>query len=308
MDPITHAVSGLTVSYCLPEQIKRQHIFCIIAASLPDIDNLSFLFGKEIYLLHHRGFCHSFFGGMILSIILTGIYRYIYKDSRWLQSLFISYALVCLHLFLDLITSYGTQLFSPFSFYRCAIPCVFIIDFFFTGVLILGVVLSYVSLKYRKTIAMGCVCFILIYPIFGKIIQGIQLERAKAVLQQDNQSIHVLPAFLAPLYWKIIVDNDSHYELRHLSIFSAIEMYPSHQYDKAHLNTFIQQSPKNSLLKTYAWFFDYPALLKNKTNLQIIDLKFISANPRLHSLHDKKNIPFMLNVSPDIHTKGGNKQ
>jgi len=301
VDPITHALSGLSVSYSLPEQTKRQHIFCIIAASLPDIDNLSFLFGKEMYLLHHRGFCHSFFGGLLLSLLLTGIFRLIYKDVKCLRCLYLSYALVCLHLFLDLITSYGTQLFAPFTNYRCAIPCVFIIDFFFTGILISGILLSSILLKRRKAISMACVCFILIYPIFGKIIQSIQLERTKIVLQQDNQSIHILPAFFSPLYWKIIVENDSHYELRHLSVFSAIKLYPSRRYDKAHLDKFIQQSPNNSLLKSYAWFVDYPAVLKKSKNLQIIDLKFISANVWFHHLYDDKHIPFMLYVYPDNH-------
>jgi len=299
VDPLTHALSGLTVSLCLPDQTKRQHIFCIIAASLPDIDNFSVLIGKEIYLMYHRGFCHSFLGGFILAFILTWIFRFFNKDFKWFRHLCLFYSLVCLHLFLDLITSYGTQLFSPFTNYRCAIPCVFIIDFILTGVLISGVVLSYFKPKNRRLIAMSCICIILIYPIFGKIVQRIQLERAKTILKQDSQSIHVLPAFLAPLYWKVIVDKSSHYELRHLSLFSAIDMYPSHNYEKADLNKFLQQPPSNSLLKTFAWFVDYPAILRDTNGLKIIDLKFISAIPWLHKLHDNKHVPFMLSIGSD---------
>jgi inner membrane protein len=299
MDPLTHALSGLTVSFCLPDQTKRHHIFCIIAASLPDMDNFSFLMGKEMYLSYHRGFCHSFLGGFLLAIILTGLFRFINKDFKWFRSLCLAYSLVCLHLFLDLITSYGTQLFSPFSNYRCAIPCVFIIDFILTGVLISGVILSRFQPKNRQFIAMSCICIIVIYPIFGKIVQRIQLERAKTILKQDYHSIHILPAFFAPLYWKVIVDKSSHYELRHLSFFSAIDLYPPHTYEKADLNKLLQQAPPNSLLKTYAWFVDYPAILKDSNVVRIIDLKFISAIPWFYKFHDNKHVPFMLTIGSD---------
>ena len=252
--------------------------------------------GKEFYLLYHRGFCHSFFGGLLLSIILTGLFRFFDKDFSWLRSLCLSYSLVCLHLFLDVITSYGTQLFAPFSNYRCAIPCVFIIDFFLTGVLISGVVFALWQTNKRKMIALGCVCFILIYPLFGKMIQYIQLERTKTVLQMNYQDIYVLPDFLAPFYWKVIVDKGSHYELRHLSLFCVLEMYPAYIFDKANLNKYVQQI-QNSLLTTYAWFVDYPAVLTRKNNtIRVIDLKFLSAIPWLNQ---SDYIPFTLSIYPD---------
>jgi len=299
MDPLTHALSGLTASFCLPKQTKRHHLFCIIAAILPDVDNLSFLMGREIYLLYHRGFCHSFLGGIILSVLLTGSFRFFDKNLTWRRGIFLSYSLVCLHLFLDLITSFGTQLFSPVTNYRCAIPCVFIIDFILTGVLISGVLLSFFRPKHKKVIAISCLCIILIYPAFGKMIQLIQLERAKTVLNQDYQSIHVVPAFFAPLYWKVIVEKASHYELRHLSIVSAIENYPSFIFKKANLNVLTEKTT-HSLIQTYEWFADYPAELERDSNCQeIIDLKFISANPWFHQFRDRTHIPFMLSICPD---------
>jgi inner membrane protein len=302
MDPLTHALSGLTASYCLPEKTNRHHLFCVVASCLPDIDNLSFLLGKEMYLLNHRGFCHSLLGGLILSVFLTVIFRYFDKRVSWQRGLFLSYSLICLHLFLDLITSFGTQLFSPFTNYRCAIPCVFIIDFFLTSILLSGVILSFYMPKMRKAISMACLCMILIYPIFGKMVQLIQFERAKTVLKQDSQSIHVLPAFFTPLYWKVIVDKSTHYELRHLSILSAIDNYPSYKYKKANIKT--EKKSKDPLLKTYAWFVDFPAVLDGDTKCQeIIDLKFMSANPWFHQFHDRRHMPFKLTICPDSQCK-----
>jgi inner membrane protein len=303
MDPLTHALSGLTVSFCLPEQTKRQHIFCLIAASLPDIDNLFFILGKESYLMYHRGFCHSFFGGLLLAIILTSLFHLFRNNMKWTSRLYLAYALVCLHLFLDLITSYGTQLFAPFTSYRCAIPCVFIIDFILTGFLLICVMMSILAQKHRKTIARIGLCFILIYPFFCKMVQFIQLERSKTVLNQNSRAIHVLPGMLAPVYWKVIIENESCYELRHLSIFSTIQQYPPYTFEKANFNALISQFPNHSLIKTYDWFVDYPAQIKGADCLKVFDLKFISANPRLNRFQNRKHIPFMLCIYPDNQLK-----
>jgi len=301
VDPLTHVLSGLTVSFCLPEQTKRQHIFCMIAASLPDIDNFAALFGREFYLMHHRGFCHSLIGGVILSIILTGILRFSSKEEKSFRYFVLFYSLICLHLFLDLITSYGTQLFSPFTNYRCAIPCVFIIDLILTGVLFVGVAFCLITPKKRKMIAVSCFCFIFVYPLFGKIVQRIQLERVKTVLKQEARSIHVLPSLFSPLYWKVIVDQTSHYELRHLSLLSQIETYPSYTFEKVSFHKLLQKSPNHSILKLYSWFADFPAVLKDDSSnsMRIVDLKFISANPLFHQLFDIDHIPFMLTINPN---------
>ncbi|MCK4469305.1 MAG: metal-dependent hydrolase, partial [Desulfobacterales bacterium] len=77
MDPITHITAGVLSSQVVPKPFSRRFIilFCIIAAWLPDIDNLAGLIGPEFYLIHHRGITHSLTGALLLSILLVAIFR-----------------------------------------------------------------------------------------------------------------------------------------------------------------------------------------------------------------------------------------
>jgi inner membrane protein len=302
MDPFTHALSGMAASFCLPLNKKRQHVFCILAASLPDIDNLAFLWGHEAYLIHHRGFCHSFAGGFLLAVILLLIYRRFDKDFAWYKVLCLAYFLVGLHLFLDVITSYGTQLLLPLSNHRWSMPCVFIIDFLLTGTLAAGVFGACVVKKHRKKIALFTMTFIFLYPGFCKIIHFFQLERSKTVLSHEIKDIHhitVLPDLCAPIYWKIIIEKENYYELRHLSILKDIRLSKSYRYKKADLNQMIKTTPHISFLKTFAWFVDFPVEKQENINqmksITVFDLKFVTVIPWLKIQRDNR-MPFQLHL------------
>ena len=303
MDPITHALSGMAGSLCLPSNTKRQHLYCIIAASLPDIDNLAFLWGQEAYMIHHRGFCHSFIGGFFLAAILVLISRLIDQKYSWKNLFLFTYTLICLHLFLDVITSYGTQLLLPFTHYRYSMPSVFIIDFLLTGSLIIGVSCVFIYPKKRKEIAAIIIAFLLIYPGFCKAIQFIQLERTKTVLSKEihhKDHINVLPALFAPIYWKVIIEKKNCYEMRHLSIFSDINLVEAYTFEKADLEAIIEQSPDISFIKTFSWFVDYPAIkshhMGHNKYMTIVDLKFVSVIPWLKELRDHNQMPFQLQL------------
>ena len=71
--------------------------------------------------------------GALLGQVLGG--------PRWFKPLFILGMVVLLsHLLLDLATSYGTQLLSPFSGRRLSLDWIFIIDPYFTALLLAGAI------------------------------------------------------------------------------------------------------------------------------------------------------------------------
>jgi len=306
MDPLTHSLSGLAGSYCLPSVTKRQKLFCFIAAILPDIDNFAALFGKEFYLQHHRGFCHSFIGGLLLAYLLVFTFRLFDKNINSFKGFCVAYCLICLHLFLDVITSYGTQLFFPFSNMRCTIPCVFIIDIFFTSVLLICVILCIFYKKKRRLVAIICLYFIIIYPGYNKIIQLIQLERSRTVLEKSIGSfnkITVLPALFAPLNWKIIVEKESTYELYHFPLMASINPQKAHIFKKANIKSFILMAPDVKFFKSYDWFVDYPAVKYQKINkkdcITFFDLKFVTVIPWFKNLQNFEKMPFKLRIFLD---------
>ncbi|MBD3326546.1 hypothetical protein GF339_18320, partial [candidate division KSB3 bacterium] len=61
MDPVTHITAGVLGAQAIRRPLRDRYflLFCILAAWLPDIDNLIGFLGPEFYLVHHRGLTHS---------------------------------------------------------------------------------------------------------------------------------------------------------------------------------------------------------------------------------------------------------
>ena len=127
MDPITHITSGALAGQAFRDRFPgRTGLgFCILAGWIPDMDNLIALTGDpEIYLLHHRGVTHSFLGGLALAALLVGAFRLFKKSFPLLRGFCVAYGCIALHIVLDLVTSYGTQIIAPLSDARFAISSV----------------------------------------------------------------------------------------------------------------------------------------------------------------------------------------
>src|SRR5207244_5072526 len=61
----------------------------------------------------------------------------------------ISAAAIGLHIACDIITSYGTMIFAPFSDWRAAIGATFIIDLWFSGIIVVGLIASAIAWRSR---------------------------------------------------------------------------------------------------------------------------------------------------------------
>jgi len=147
MDTVTHGLTGLLLARAMPEKWKGGHpktatAIVGLAAVLPDADNAASLFGSEIYLRIHRGLSHSLPGICVTSFLLALLFaRYgKIKDRRavFLLALMGQFS----HVVLDLLNSYGTQIFQPFSDARYALDILFVVDLAFTAIVVAGIALS----------------------------------------------------------------------------------------------------------------------------------------------------------------------
>lgn len=143
MDSLTQLVLGSAVAYSVAgKQLGRKALLIgAVLATLPDLDTLPLSFFNDDFLMlkHHRGLTHSLlfcFGfpfflaycSRLLSTLLS------FKKFYWM------YVWVLLtHTLLDCLTTYGTQLFWPFS-PRIAINSIFIVDPAYTIWLLIAVV------------------------------------------------------------------------------------------------------------------------------------------------------------------------
>lgn len=144
MDTVTHGLTGWLIARAVPDDLgKRTAAAAVIAGSLlPDMDHAATLLGREAYLRLHRGISHGFAGAAVASLLIALL---LYRFGKWkdLKKLYLLALLGQLsHIALDLLNSYGTQIFQPFSNARVSFDLLFVIDLLFTGIVVAGISLS----------------------------------------------------------------------------------------------------------------------------------------------------------------------
>ncbi len=143
MDSLTQFVLGAAVGEAVlgKKAGNKAILWGGIAGTIPDLD-VFFTMGsalKEITL--HRGFSHSLLFAFIAAPLLGWLVNKIYKDKIGFKSwtLLFFWSIVT-HPILDTFTTYGTQLFLPFSDYRAGLNNIFIVDLVYTVPLMISVI------------------------------------------------------------------------------------------------------------------------------------------------------------------------
>ncbi len=204
MDTITHGITGALIGKAfLAERYGsaanragqgRVALFAMtLGAVFPDSDVVVELFSKNnlATLELHRGFTHSFVCLPLFAVALAALTR---RFARWRgipspgwTGLTLIYAIgLAVHIILDLITSFGTMIWSPLSNARVAWDLTFIIDFLFTGIVLLPQVAAWVHCQAdgspSDTSGQGLRRGLLMWIVFGLCAVGIQrLARAVGV-------------------------------------------------------------------------------------------------------------------------------
>jgi inner membrane protein len=310
MDPVTHLASGALVGRLAQPKLEPKHItwYCVALAWLPDIDNLAGLLGPEPYLLYHRGITHSVFGGMALAIAAAGILRLFTRKITFAAAFIIAYLCILIHIFLDLITSYGTLVLSPFTNRRFALSSVFIVDPIFTLGIILFLLCSlWWSRKSRRLVLAG-LAWVLLYPMFS-----LGIREVSAAYLADNLQAQALPYQrfelttepFSPFFWKLVAEDDEHYYLAGVSLFDLDRELKLERYDKPPSDLMEQLKPGIGMLHTYLWFSRYPVMeLHNSpggTRLLLRDLRFFSTIDFVQRSFRENGAPFSLVIELDRH-------
>ena len=108
----THVMTGWCIANVLPGLDRRQRLFCMIAAAIPDLDGLSRLAGEAAYFHWHHRAGHNLVFAVVSSVALAMF------SQRKLWSFLIYLAQFHLHLVMDVFGSgpgWGILYFWPFS-------------------------------------------------------------------------------------------------------------------------------------------------------------------------------------------------
>ncbi len=161
MDTITHGIAGALISKAAfggrdlfpTTEIEKKRLTTwalMIGAMFPDIDVVREFFSSNPLLMitWHRSITHSLLLLPIWSVILAAGTQAIARWRKWPAPTFLMltaiYAVgIFSHILLDLLTDYGTMIWSPLEWSRPARDILFIIDFTFTGILLIPQLLAW---------------------------------------------------------------------------------------------------------------------------------------------------------------------
>lgn len=213
MDPVSQAALGAAVpgSLARPERVRRTLLIGAVAGMAPDLDALIRSASDPLlFLEYHRQFTHSLIfiplGALVCATLLHPFLR---SRSTFLQTYLAAALGYGSHGLLDACTSYGTQLFWPFSDLRVAWNNVSVVDPLFT--LPVVVLLAIAALRRRSRFALIALGWALAYLSVG-VAQSERAEReaVRVIDRRGHEAIRltVKPSFANLVVWKVVYEHD----------------------------------------------------------------------------------------------------
>jgi len=208
VDPLTHLATGVICSQLLPAPSRWWAAAAgAILAVLPDVDYFCIFWDRLAFIRYHRGFTHSLVALPLFALAGALLGRFL-GGPRWFKPLFIL-GLVALasHLLLDLATSYGTQLLSPFSRRRFSLDWIFIIDPYFTALLAAGAIAALSLPLWGPRVGAWFLSAAGIYLLVCASYHHQALELSRQVFQDKKPGVQTVAALPQPFScrrWQLI--------------------------------------------------------------------------------------------------------
>jgi len=205
----------------------------LIGANLPDVDVLSYFWGKDAALQFRRGWTHGVLALVVLPLVLTGLMMLWYRlaprgdgaspDSpfRAREILWLSAVAILTHPFLDWMNVYGMRWLMPFRdtwFYG---DTLFIVDPWIWLALAVGLVLGRLGTRSTRParIALTLVAgYILVMAALARVARR-QAEAAFHTAEPLPRRLMVAPVPGDPFRRDILAVRDSVYRLGSLRIW-----------------------------------------------------------------------------------------
>ena len=142
-DNLTHGLAGALLAQTGFQQRygPAATVALVVGAELPDLDFLFALGGPVLSFVHHRGMTHSLLGGAGLALLGALLLWGLFREHAYWRLVLLTYLGVVLHIGMDYLTPYGTQVFWPFTARHYTADAVFILDYFYTGLLVVTLLL-----------------------------------------------------------------------------------------------------------------------------------------------------------------------
>ncbi len=289
MDPISQGALGAAAAQAgtLPGRRQKMAVIALfgcLAGMAPDLDVLiQSPTDPLLFLEYHRHFTHALIfipaGALIASLCLHWLFRHPLNFAETYLACFLGYAT---HALLDACTSYGTQLFWPFSDMRVAWNNVSVIDPLFTLPLLTLVIAA--VWRQRPQLAWAGLAWAAAYLLLG----AVQLERAtRGAAELAAERGHVpmrltmKPSFANLLLWKSIYEHKGVYYVDAVRTGLRIEACEGGQIEKlvyaTHLPQLDRASQQAADIERFRWFSDdYLAAYHapDQAAPQVVDIRY----------------------------------
>jgi membrane-bound metal-dependent hydrolase YbcI (DUF457 family) len=271
LDNLTHSLFAITLGRTpLGRAGRGTTAALLIASNIPDIDIVTLAGGGVSYLKWHRGPTHGPLGILGLGLISAGLawlwQRARDKNTRKKKSkkaaraapsnqpnasfgmlAAVSIIGVFLHVLMDLPTSYGTRILSPFDWHWFAVDWLPIVDIYLLTALGAGLVFGSLSADARtRNVVIALTLMAAIYGVRGAAhhqalalaprLFGPTLPRPcapgpspAALLDSWPQpasaapgrcliEVAALPTFLSPFSWRVVAHSSDSYQIEDVNL------------------------------------------------------------------------------------------
>src|SRR5437016_11594365 len=230
MDTITHGIAGALIGKAVfrgedmfaSHPMNRGRIITwslMLGAIFPDADVLRDIFSHDrlLVITWHRSITHSLVLLRVWALLLAGITRGFANWRKWEAPSFLVltgiYAVGILsHILLDLVTSFGTKIWSPLEWSRPAWDLIFIVDFTLTAIVLVPQLLVWVYAHPEKVRqrAMGMWLVFLPAPfLIARIGAGAGAPISGRVVLGAMLTFAVLFLLPAVLGWGVRIRHDT---------------------------------------------------------------------------------------------------
>ena len=303
VDNVTHSLVGLNLAHAFfkrkfPEAVPA----LVLSSNLPDVDGLVLLAPHPLAVTWRRTFGHSVFLIPILALALAWLLHRGYRRSSFVALWILCLGGAYLHLFFDLINSFGVVLLWPFSDWRPELAMVFIIDLALLAVLAVPHLLRFWQAG-RARLSTTCrwsAALVAAYLMFCGANRAYAQWKLDRTLGKGAAFSYVFPEPLGPHRWRCVVRRDeerySEFLFHSLSGQSdPILVVPTFPNSPAVLRA--RASP---YAKRLEWFFKAPVWRTEVDGAHVYDLRF-------RPLVLQRGVSFEYVFAPDGSLKGNRR-
>jgi inner membrane protein len=342
VDNLTHSLVGYTLARAgVGRSTPAPALTLVLASNIPDVDIVTVFTGGPVsYLDAHRGFTHGPVGCVVLAavtaaaVVAGSAWRArrrgtpLHQPARVLARTFgLAVLGAALHALMDLPTSYGTRVLSPFVETWYAMDWMPIIDIYLWGVLAAGVIAMYVRPSAARHVALA-VLALMLADYTGRALLHASALRAAAARTAEGAAAPcaasptlvrhptvieasgagpgsciqaaALPTFLSPFRWRAIRQYPNGYELSERSVRDESTPQPR-VWIPSEAGPLIARARATRTARVFLDFSRFPAARVVQTGpemsiVRFVDVRFVG-NPVAWDQDARARSPFVATVA-----------